>query len=614
MSGITGWIDWERDLSRERTILEKMNGRLTCRGPDAEGIWLSPQAGLCHRRLIVLDPEGGSQPMVRRYGYGKRVITYDGRLYNRRELTRELKSRGHQLYSRSDTELVLAAYSEWGEEAPKHLNGNFAFAIWDEVEQNLFMVRDRFGTKPLFYAERPGGLLFASEMKALLAHPDVAPEVDGEGLAEVLVMGPSRTPGHGVFKGVRELLPGCWLKVNRNGIRQHPYWRLESRPHTDDPETTIQNVRELFMDGVQRQLIADVPVGTMLSGGLDSSAISACAADFFCKNGRGSLETFSVDYWGNSRFFQPNEFQPNADAPWVKRMVKQIASRHQDILLDTSDLVTALDDALRARDLPGMADVDASMYLFCREIKKRATVVLSGECADEVFGGYPWFHRQEMVNADTFPWARLTGERVRFLSPEVNEKIRPREYVADRYREALAEVPRLPGEDPAEARIREIFYLNLTRWMPTLVDRMDRMSMAAGLEVRAPFCDHRLVEYVWNVPWSMKQAEGREKGLLRKAMKGILPGDVLWRKKSPFPKTHHPAYLESVKERAMGILEGGTSPVAELLDTTALRRFADQDLTRVHFPWFGQLMNVPQLFASIIQLDLWMREYKVKIC
>lgn len=613
MCGITGWIDWNRDLSGERQTLEGMNQQLVCHGPDGEGIWQSRQAGLCHRQLLGTDPEGVSQPMVRRFGNRHLVITFHGRLFDTGDLYRELKSRGYPVHSPSGPELVLAAYAEWGDAAPEHLDGIFAFAIWDETEQSLFMARDRFGIKPLFYTERAGGFLFASKLKALLAHPGVAPEVDGEGLAEVLVMGPSRTPGHGVFKGIKELLPGYALRANRSGIHRHPYWRLESRTHADDLETTIQRVRELFMDAVRHQMESDVPVGAMLSGGLDSSAISACAAEILHQEGKGPLPTFSLDYVGNDRYFRPNEFQPHADAPWVSRMVDRIGSRHHEVLIDTPDLVTALEDAVKARDLPGMADVDSSMILFCREIKKQATVVLSGECADEVFGGYPWFHRRELVDADTFPWARLTDQRIRFLSPEVIQQIRPLEYVRDRYREALAGVSRLPGEDPEEARIREIFHLNLTRWMPTLVDRLDRMSMAAGLEVRVPFCDHRLVEYIWNVPWSMKRSEGREKGLLRKAMAGILPEDVLWRKKSPFPKTHHPVYLKQVVERALGILDEGTSPVLDLLDLDAWRRFADQDLKGIHFPWFGQLMNVPQWFAYLIQLDQWMKEYRVII-
>lgn len=613
MCGISGWLDWERDLSLRRDWLERMNQTLIPRGPDAEGIWLSPCTGLAHRRLIVIDPEGGVQPMVRRYGERNLVITYNGELYNMDELSRELTMRGHTFQSRSDTELVLAAYAEWGTDAPSHLNGIFAFAIWDEREESLFLARDRIGVKPLFYAIREGAVFFASELKSLLAHADIQAEVDAEGLAEVLAMGPSRTPGHGVFKGVEELRPGHWMTITRQSKRVEAYWRLESHPHTDDLPTTIEWVRHLFTDAVQRQLVSDVAIGTMLSGGLDSSAITACAARYFWDKGKGAIPTFSVDYEGNDRYFQPNEFQPNADAPWVQRMSQAVDSDHYTIMIDNDQLVETLPHALRARDLPGMTDVDASLLLFCREIKKNATVVLSGECADEVFGGYPWFHREEMIQADTFPWSRNVRERASFLAPDVQRAVQPEEYVRARYREALAEVPRLEGEEGPEARIREIFYLNLTRWMPTLLDRKDRMSMAVGLEVRVPFCDHRLVEYVWNIPWSMKRLNGREKGLFREAMKGILPDDVLFRKKSPYPKTHNPAYLKAVKDLALHILDNSNSPLNQLLDRDTVRSFAAGDLSQVNLPWFGQLMNVPQLFAHWIQLNQWMQEYRVRL-
>ncbi|SFS37885.1 asparagine synthase (glutamine-hydrolyzing) [Marininema halotolerans] len=613
MCGIAGWIDWERDVSQERQLLERMNETMVCRGPDAEGYWLSRRAGICHRRLSVIDPEGGAQPMVRHLEGRHRVITYNGELYNMDELRQQLIECGHRLQTRSDTELIMAAYDEWGVEVATHLNGIFAFAIWDEREESLYMARDRIGVKPLFFARRGSGILFASELKTLLAHPAVEPIVDGEGLAEVLALGPSRTPGHGVFKGVEELRPGYWLKTNGDQCITRSYWQLESGPHTDSFDNTVERVRYLFQDAVTRQLVSDVPLGTMLSGGLDSSAISAYAAKHYRNTGRGVLNTYSVDYQDNERYFTANEFQPNPDAPWIRRMTSYLGSYHQNVIVQVPELVEALTVATTARDLPGMADVDASLYLFCQEIKKRSTVVLSGECADEVFGGYPWFHRPEMVGANTFPWSRFLHERMRFFTGETKELIRGEEYVADRYQQALNEVPRLDGEGEEEARIREIFYLNLTRWMPTLLDRKDRMSMAVGLEVRVPFCDHHLVEYVWNVPWSMKAIDGREKGLLRRALQGILPHDVLQRKKSPYPKTHNPDYLAAVRSKALHVLAERDSPVRQLIDKQAVKSFASQDLSNAHLPWFGQLMNVPQLFAWVMQLDQWMREYRVRL-
>jgi len=614
MCGITGWIDWEVDLTRQRPVLEAMVETLSRRGPDAAGTWLSPRAALGHRRLIVVDPEGGAQPMTRRRGEFTYTITYNGELYNTLDLRRELEVRGHTFLTRnSDTEVLLMAYMEWGTACVERFNGIYAFAIWSEADQSLFLARDRLGVKPLFYAQRGNAFLFGSELKALLAHPAVRPEVDAEGLAEIFVMGPSRTPGRGVYRGVSEIRPGHCLLYNRNGIHLRRYWALESRPHTDNLDATADTVRELFLDTVERQLVSDVPVCTFLSGGLDSSAITAIAARAFQRDGLGTLHTYSIDYVGNDRYFRPDHFQPNSDAPWVRRVSDFLGTRHHGIEIDTPELAEALVPAMLANDLPGMADVDSSLYLFCQEVKKEATVALSGESADEVFGGYPWFHSVDALNADTFPWIRMTRERASFLSPELAERLRPEEYVAERYREAIAEVPRLTGEDPFAARMREMFYLNITRFMQTLLDRKDRMSMAVGLEVRVPFCDHRLVEYVWNIPWVMKNCDNMAKGILRRALKGVLPDDVLTRSKSPYPKTHNPAYLTAVRNWILHILEDRESPLLSLVNADVVRDFALSGGEAFDRPFFGQLMRGPQFLAFLIQVDTWLRNYHVVI-
>jgi len=541
------------------------------------------------------------------------TMIYNGELYNTEDLRAELLAAGHTFQSHSDTEVLLHTYLEWGPECTSRLNGIFAFAIWDERLQRLFLARDRMGVKPLFYAERGSSFLFASELKSLLAHPEVKPVLSREGLAEVFAISPARTPGHGVFRDVHEVRPGYSFIVTRDGIRKQKYWQLESLPHTDDVEDTAARVRELVTDSIHRQLVADVPVSTLLSGGLDSSIITAVAAQSFRWEGRGTLHTYSIDYVDNARHFQPSAFQPNEDAPYVKLVSQYLGTHHHNIEFDTDELIDALKTATLARDLPGMADVDASLYLFCREIKKETTVVLSGECADEVFGGYPWFHREEMLNAGTFPWARATKERASWLSPELRDWVRPEEYVAMRYEETLDEVPQLPGENPSEARRRQMFYLNITWFMNTLLDRKDRMSMAASLEARVPFCDHRIVEYVWNIPWALKTYGNREKGILRKAMEGFLPDEVLYRKKSPYPKTHNPSYTEGVRAWLLDILNDPASPLLPLIDAATIRRIAEADAQASSIPFFGQLMSTPQLFAFLGQLDYWLREYHVSI-
>jgi len=613
MCGIAGWTDFSKNLENETRILEAMTGSLIHRGPDAEGYWLSKHAALGHRRLVVVDPRGGQQPMVRQEGNNTYVLVHNGELYNTEDIRRDLLSLGHTFKGWSDTEVLLRSYMEWGENCLERFNGIYAFAVWDGRKHRLFIARDRIGVKPLFYSQRGSSFLFASEIKALLAHPLVSPVIDGEGLAEIFVMGPARTPGHGVFAQISELKPGHSMIVDANGIHIKQYWSLDNRHHQEAFEDTAASVRDLVLDAIRRQLVSDVPLCTLLSGGLDSSAITAIAAAHYRREKMAPLRTFSIDYAGNDRNFRPNEFQPNHDAPWVEMVSGAFNTRHRYLYISTPRLADSLIPAVIARDLPGMTDVDSSLYLFSREIKKEATVALSGEGADEVFGGYPWFYRQETWEPKTFPWTRRAEERFRLYSPELVALVRPREYLEERYREALDEVPRLAEESLEDVKMREMFYLNLTRWMPTLLDRKDRMSMAAGLELRVPFVDHRLVEYLWNIPWEYKYYLNREKGLLRKALEGILPEEVLWRKKSPYPKTHDPAYLDAVRQRMLGILDDKESPLLPFIQKDALRDFVRGVTGETNIPWFGQLMNAPQLLAYFIQTDYWLREYKVRV-
>ncbi|MEY4479390.1 MAG: AsnO [Bacillota bacterium] len=610
MCGIAGWVDWKRDLTKDPSLIEAMGETLAPRGPDAKGTWLTTNCALAHRRLSVMDPANGAQPMIRIHAGNTYVIVYNGEIYNATELRKELKCRGYSFSTSCDTEVVLFATIEWGPDVPEKLNGIFAFAVWNHNEQTVLLIRDRVGVKPLFYSEYAGRLLFGSEPKAILAHPEFQASVNAEGLAELFAIGPARTPGHGIFVGMHELRPGWAMLYSRNGVKQWPYWKLEAKQHSDDLDQTVRAVRELLLDTVERQLISDVPLGTLLSGGLDSSALTAIAHQHIAHNGGPALQTYSVDYIDQAEHFKANLYQPNADRPWIEIMTNHLQTDHHFIEFDTPDLVTALHESMVARDLPGLVDVDSSLMLFCREIKKNITVAISGEAADEVFGGYPWFHREESLQANTFPWSLKLKDRISYLSKQTVDWLEPERYVARRYEEALAEVPTLYGESEQAARMRIMSYLNITRFMPTLLDRKDRMSMRSGLEVRVPFCDHRLIEYVFNVPWEFKTVGDREKGLLRLAVEPYLPEAIRNRKKSPYPKTHNPSYTAAVQSLLFERLADANSPIAPFLDVTRLHELAKSDDP---LPWFGQLMAGPQLFAYLYQIDDWLRTYKVSI-
>lgn len=581
MCGITGWVSYDRDLRAEGATLDAMTETMACRGPDDRGVWAEGPAALGHRRLAIIDLPGGRQPMTASTPHGTVALVYSGETYNFTELRRELTARGHHFGTDSDTEVVLRGYLEWGDAVAERLNGMYAFAVWDGRADKLVMIRDRMGIKPFYYHPTPDGVLFGSEPKAILANPLARARVRLDGLRELFTM--VKTPGHAVWDGMREVEPGTVVTVDRSGLRRRVYWELETRPHTDDRATTIATVRELLDDIVRRQLVADVPRCTLLSGGLDSSAMTALAARQLAEHGE-KVRSFAVDFVGQSDHFVADDLRGTPDTPFVHDVARASDTEHQDIVLDAQALADPEIRAkvIRARDLPmGLGDMDASLYLLFRAIRDQSTVALSGESADEVFGGYLQFFDEEARNADTFPWlvqfGRHFGEDAEILRPELMKKLDLGSYVADGYRTAVAGIRRLDGESDFEYRMRRICHLHLTRFVRILLDRKDRASMAVGLEVRVPFCDHRLVEYVYNTPWAMKSFDGREKSLLREATADLIPRSVYDRVKSPYPSTQDPKYAVALQDHAKDLLARPDHPVFDLVDRERLRRAAHRD-------------------------------------
>ena len=588
-------------------IASKMLATMARRGPDGNGVYRYGNCTLLHSRLAVIDPEGGKQPMALERGGERYVIIYNGEIYNTREINQKLTAFGHKFLGHSDTELVLHAYAQWGENCVRELNGIFAFAVWEEKSRRLFLARDRIGVKPLFYRLFDDTLIFASEIKTILAYPGIKAELDGEGAAQIFLLGPGRMPGSGVFRGISELEPGCcgYFQGGKLSIRR--YWKLKDREHRDSFPETVGKVRFLVTDSIRRQMISDVPIGTFLSGGLDSSIISVvCAQE--AKNGGERLKTFSVDYENNEKYFKTSKFQPNSDAHYIDLMADFLNSEHHSTVLTPEVLAEALEDATIARDLPGMADVDFSLLAFCRDIRKDVKVALSGECADEIFGGYPWYRDPEVRAREGFPWAQNSGQRVAMLRSGL--LLYGEDYVMDAYQDTCRRSDILPGTPDQERRMKEMVNLNFRWFMQTLLDRKDRMSMYHSLEVRVPFCDYRIAEYLYGVPWEFKDWQGREKGLLRKAMEGLLPEQVLYRKKSPYPKTFDPSYEVLIRNRLTALLEDKNAPLFALADPEQVRALIDSQPV---WPWYGQLMGRPQTMAYLLQVNFWLESYNVNI-
>lgn len=589
MCGITGWVDFNKHFSERNQIIDRMTDSLSHRGPDARGTWFDQNAALGHRRLSIIDIEHGLQPMEAKNRAGhSSVVAFNGQIFNFRELRSQLVGFGYTFETNSDTEVLLKGYLHWKERVAEHLNGMFAIAVWDTYEQQLVLIRDRLGVKPLYYYCTDTGIIFGSEPKALFENPYVKANVSRRGFCEILDM--VKTPELTPYDGMYEVRPGHILTFSRKGLERKVYWQLEAREHRDSLDVTIATVREILSDTVKRQMISDVPICSLLSGGLDSSAITALATSHMKK---GSLASFSVDFTHNMDKFSADGVRGAPDAPFARALAKHVDTAHTELLLNSNQM---LDHSVRNRVLHGVdappaywGDMWPSLYLLFQGIKKHSTVALSGEAADEVFGGYQWFRNPAALAANTFPWLTAGSSRyfggMQLLDREFVKSLNRDEYRTERYEEALAEVPVLAGEANDERRLREVSYLALTRFLPTLLDRNDRMSMAVGLEVRVPFCDHRLVDYVFNAPWSMKTHDGREKSLLRSATAPLLPDSIIHRVKTPYPATQDSSYEQGLRDELASVLDDSQSPARDLIDKKKANMLINKGVSEISQPY-----------------------------
>ena len=613
MCGFVGFVDYKKDTSKMKNVLVQMNESISKRGPDEDGYYIKDNVALGHKRLIVIDPEGGKQPMVENFSFGEFAIVYNGQIYNTKELKKTVEENGFTFKSHSDTEVLLKSYIHFGKDVVNHLNGIFAFAIWNTKTNELFLARDHFGVKPLFYTIQNGAIIFASEIKALFQYPGIEKVLDNQGISELFGIGPAHTPGTTIFKDIYELKPAHFAVFNKDGLKTKRYWKLETKPHTENLEETSEHLESLLRDSITRQLVSDMPLCTFLSGGLDSSIITKFASDYCKENGLPPLDTYSIDYVDNDKNFVKSDFQPNSDNYYINLMNENVRTKHHNIVIDTPELASYLEDAMIARDMPGMADIDSSLLLFCKNVKKEMTVSLTGECADEIFGGYPWFFREDALNSGTFPWSIAIDERQKLLNPLIGEKVNLKEYIDFRYNESLDEVEFLETDSVETAEKRKISHLTMNWFMQTLLDRSDRMAMYNGFELRVPFCDYRLAQYLWNIPWEMKALNGREKGLLRFVAKKFLPEEIVDRKKSPYPKTHNPSYLAKVKGMLTEIMQDENAPINTLLNRQYILDILSTDGNAFTRPWFGQLMTGPQLMAYLCQVNMWLEKYQPRI-
>ncbi|MGI5963560.1 MAG: asparagine synthase (glutamine-hydrolyzing) [Lawsonibacter sp.] len=615
MCGICGFCDFTRSNANLewQAIGHRMGKRFDQRDYDVKGLWQGKDCVLVYRERLRTDINQGNQPMYWRTGDDEFVLLYDGELYNAPTLRQQLKQEGVQLQTDSDTEVLLWMLILWGEEALAQLEGVYAFAFWDTTRRRLLCARDRFGMKQLFYAWQGDTLVFASQPEALFEYPGLSPRLGKDGLREVLGLGPVRTPGKGTFQGVQELLPANFLLVAPQGSTIQPYWELHSKPHSEDYSTTVERVRDLLTSAIQRQIVRDAPLCTFLSGGLDSSFVTAVTACTYTREGKPPLETYSFDSMGNSTNTQSGICQSDPHKPYLQQMVQAFHTRHRVILCDVPALAQRLEKSMEARGLPGMAEIDAAFLYFCEEVAKTHVVALSGVCADELFGGCPWFESNAIVQTDTFPWCPDLVHRREVIQKEIWEDLEVEAYVRGQFKKALAQCPHWEGEPMWEQRYREMAWLTLNWYMPCLLERESRMSWTSGLNIRVPFCDHHLVEYVWNIPYAMKAMNGQPKQILRDAARGLLPEQVRSQKKVFVPQSYNSLYGQLMRVALLRVLEDSNAPIHSLVDKAALLNILLNRNDEKGCIWFSQEMPISQMAAYLVQLNAWMVKFGLSI-
>lgn len=612
MSGLAGWTDFGRDLTREQATFAAMIGSLRHRGPARGGVWCGRHAALGLSASAGAARRDGVEPATTGDAGTPVVVILDGHITNAHSLARELEAGGAALRTAAPSELLLHAYFRWDVAFVEHLHGGFSLALWDEAKRELLLARDRIGIKPLYWFAYPGGLLFGSEPKAIMANPLFAPRLD---LAKLPILLQPRltSAGETPLIGLREVRPAHFLRFRAGSAVEHRYWALESAPHHDDFDTTASRVRALLAESVAGETAGETRCGAMLSGGIDSTSVAALAMQRPV-NGAAplALDSYCIRLDGDGGRFTATELRPDIDAPFAAQAAARIGSRHHELNLSTRELLDAVPATRRARDLPGWGQFDASMYILFGEMARRCDIGLSGEAADEFLGGYPHFFKPDIVGGTGFPWLGNGPKLADQLSDEVRRRIDPQEDERARYARLAAEVPRLPGEPPENARMREIFYFGMTGPLAVVLDRKDRMSAAWGLDIRIPFCDHRLVEYLWNVPWTMK-CRGGIKGLLKAAMADLLPATTLERRKSAYPHVQSPVHDRALIADATRIAADAHDPVRDLFAPGALNALiatlGSGDAGRT-FPGGA---SPAYMLIHIVELSRWLADYRVSV-
>ncbi len=594
MSGICGIVSLSNIKKYKLSNLKEMLDKIKHRGVS-ENYYISPKSLLGQINDKMMNLPLTKYDCIKRY-----TIILDGELYNGDKLKTQLEELGYKFKTNDDAEIILNTYIQYKERSLELFKGAYSFVIYDGYQ--LFMARDKLGLKPLFYSLVNDSLFFGSEIKTLLAINSINRKISKENFIELFSFGPSFNKSHTPFENIFSVEPGEFITFSLRGLRRERYYKIPVKENTFTFEESKKIIKDLLNDAVKNQIKGE-KVGALLSGGLDSSIICSLLSKY------QKLQTYCVDYADNEINFKSNNFQRSRDNDYALIMANYLDTKHHEYKITAKSLADNLFNSMIARDKPAMADIDSSLYCFAKYLNQNENIVFSGECSDEIFGGYPWFYRNDS-NESLFPWIRNIDNRINILNKEY-QNYNYNEYLESEYSNALNDIEYLSTENEENRKWRKLTNLTINYFMPNLVQRNDSQGLSNGLIMRVPFADIDLLEFIYNLPKEYKYRNGTEKYILREAFSDELPLEITTRKKSPYPKTFDPNYFKLVSNNLMERFNDEYSVLNKLFNKNEIIKIIDNPENQV--PWFGQLMTSPQLIAYLIQFDQWVKYYNIDL-
>ncbi|MAT40553.1 MAG: asparagine synthase (glutamine-hydrolyzing) [Ectothiorhodospiraceae bacterium] len=634
MCGFAGILAYREDSTINESVLQSMSEAIVHRGPDDGGVWISDnqQAGFSFRRLSIIDlSEAGHQPMSS--PSGAVTIVFNGEIYNHLTLRKELEAAGYKYRSRTDTETIIYAYQHWGERFVERLEGMFAIALWDENLQKLFLYRDRIGIKPLYYYGSDSRMVFGSEIKAILKHPAISPSVNEQALYHYFTFIHTPAP-ETLYAGIRKLEPGHYLRLGADGSAEDiEYWDISTAPVPEfdyrDEQAVADEILRLLREAIDKRMMSDVPFGVFLSGGIDSSANVALMAELMDR----PVDTFTVAIEGQEA---TNEFQ------WARRISKRYGTNHREVIIDDAGFLDLMPHVVFHQDEPLADPVCFPLYHVSKLARDNGTIVIQvGEGSDEQFAGYESYLRMHALQT-RYKWIQnipgflrslaygmatpllksrkvdyrqnvirnafegepvFWGNAIAFFEKEKQRALSPSMLSAsagmNSYDLVRASARKLLSHRDTADEMQQMIYWEMTnRLAELLLMRVDKITMSTSLEARVPFLDHKLVEFSFHIPTAMKIQGGETKAILKRALKSVLPEEIIYRKKIGFAGSGKNMLTPGIFEHAKATVLNPNHDYYNIPYLTAL--FAEYEQKRINY--------TPQIWM-LYNFEMWHRHW-----